>query len=132
MTSSVHTLTVDALSPARVAEFWAQVLGEPAEYDPVPEDDDWAAVGAEGGPGLRVLFLKVPDAKTVKNRLHLDLTPSTSRAAEVERIATLGATVVADFYEHGRWTLMRDPEGNEFCVLRSLAEKQAGADEHDE
>jgi hypothetical protein len=128
MTSTVHQVTVDCASPAAQARFWAAVLDRPVEYDPVPEDDDWAEVRSE--PPL--LFLKVPEPKTVKNRLHLDLTPSTPRAEEVARVQALGATVVADFYEHGRWTLLRDPEGNEFCVLRSLAEKKADGDEDDE
>ena len=128
MTSTIHTLTVDCASPAALARFWAAVLDQPATYDPVPEDDDWASVGAPKQEGLRLLFLKVPEPKAVKNRLHLDLTPSTPRAEEVSRIEELGGTVVADFYEHGRWTVMRDPEGNEFCVLRSLAEKQADGD----
>ena len=124
MTSTVHQVTIDCASPAALARFWAAVLDQPAEYDSVPEDDDWASVS--GSP--RLLFLKVPEPKRVKNRLHLDLTPSTPRAEEVSRIEVLGGKVVADFYEHGRWTLMRDPEGNEFCVLRSLSEKQADGD----
>ena len=128
MTSTVHTLTVDCASPAALATFWAAVLDRPATYDTVPEDDDWAEVG----DAPKLLFLKVPEPKSVKNRLHLDLTPDTPRAEEVERLAGLGATVVADFYEHGRWTLMRDPAGNEFCVLRSVAEKQADGEQHDE
>jgi predicted enzyme related to lactoylglutathione lyase len=124
VTSTVHQVTFDALSPAAVARFWAAVLGTEAEYDPVPADDDWAEVADANG--VTLLFLKVPDAKQLKNRLHLDLTPDVPRAEEVARIEALGAVVVEDFYEHGRWTVMRDPEGNEFCVLRSLAEKQAG------
>ena len=129
-TSDIHSVTVDCASPALVATFWHAVLGGTLELDPVPEDDDWASLERVAGP--RLLFQKVPEPKSVKNRLHLDLTPSTTRAEEVERLAGLGATVVADFTEFGRWTLMTDPEGNEFCVERSLAEKQAGDDEHDE
>jgi hypothetical protein len=129
VTSSVQSITYDAASPAVAGRFWAAVLGYDLVLD-VPEDDDWAEVNGPSGP--RLLFLKVPEGKTVKNRLHLDLTPATSRAEEVERLAGLGATVVADFTEHGRWTLMTDPEGNEFCVERSAAEKQADRDEHGE
>ena len=132
MTSTIHTLTIDCASPAALATFWAAVLDQPATYDEVPGDDDWASVGAAKQEGFRLLFLKVPEPKAVKNRLHLDLTPDTPRAEEVERIAALGGTVVADFYENGRWTVMRDPEGNEFCVLRSLAEKEADGEQHDE
>ncbi|MEU0989719.1 VOC family protein [Streptomyces sp. NPDC005953] len=70
------------------------------------------------GLGRRLLFQRVPEAKTVKNRLHLDLHPGTERrAAEVARLEALGATVLAEQDQPGgRWTTMADPEGNEFCV----------------
>ena len=123
MTSAIHSVTVDCASPARLGAFWHAVLGGTLELDPVPEDDDWASLDV--GPGPRLLFLKVPEPKAGKNRLHLDLTPATTRAEEVERLAALGAAVVADFFEFGRWTVLTDPEGNEFCVERSLAEKAA-------
>ena len=73
-----------------------------------------------------MLFIEVPEPKTVKNRLHLDLVPvDRPRAAEVARLTALGATLVAD---HRRpdgtgWVTLADPEGNEFCVLRSAAER---------
>ncbi|MFE6888701.1 VOC family protein [Streptomyces sp. NPDC057694] len=77
-------------------------------------------VDAETGSGLgrRVLFQRVPEAKTVKNRLHLDLHPDQGRRdAEAERIAGLGAHVVKRVKEQGgEWIVMADPEGNEFCV----------------
>jgi hypothetical protein len=130
LTSAVHSVTVDCASPALLGRFWAAVLGGDLELDPVPADDDWAAVTVAAGP--RYLFLKVPEPKAGKNRLHLDLTPSTTREEEVTRLAALGAVRVADFTEHGRWTVMADPEGNEFCVERSPAEKQADGDQHDE
>ena len=130
MTSAIHSVTVDCVSPARLGAFWHAVLGGSLEVDTVPADDDWAALDL--GPGPRLLFLKVPEEKAGKNRLHLDLTPATTREEEVERLLALGATRVADFTEHGRWTVMTDPEGNEFCVERSLAEKQADHDQHDE
>lgn len=129
-TSEIHSVTVDCASPALVGRFWHAVLGGSLELDSVPEDDDWATI--ELGDGPRLLFQKVPEPKSVKNRLHLDLTPSTTRAEEVERLVGLGATVVAEFTEFGCWTLMTDPEGNEFCVERSRAEKQASEEQRDE
>jgi hypothetical protein len=130
VTSEVHSVTVDCASPALLGRFWAAVLGGTLEVDPVQADDDWAAVTVAAGP--RYLFLKVPEGKTVKNRLHLDLTPSTTREEEVARLLGLGATRLADFTEHGRWTVLADPEGNELCVERSAAEKQADGDQHGE
>jgi hypothetical protein len=70
------------------------------------------------GLGRRLLFQRVPEAKTVKNRLHLDLHPGPgSRDDEVERLRGLGASVLREVKEpSGQWTVMTDPEGNEFCV----------------
>jgi hypothetical protein len=70
------------------------------------------------GLGRRLLFQRVPEAKTVKNRLHLDLHPGEGRrTAEVERLRGLGATVLREVKEpSGEWVVMADPEGNEFCV----------------
>jgi predicted enzyme related to lactoylglutathione lyase len=74
----------------------------------------------------RVLFIEVPEGKTVKNRLHFDLTP-TDRTCdeEVERVLGLGATVHQDLRtdDGGGWVTLLDPEGNEFCVLRSASER---------
>ena len=76
----------------------------------------------------RLLFIEVPDAKQVKNRLHLDLRPADGgRDAELERLLGLGATEVDDRrLPDGRgWVVLADPEGNEFCILRSVAEMEA-------
>ncbi len=77
------------------------------------------------GPGGRwLMFLRVPEAKTVKNRLHFCLRPSAStRDAEVDRILGLGATVVDDRRDGDGWAVLADPEGNEFCVLARTAEE---------
>ncbi|KOG42094.1 VOC family protein [Streptomyces resistomycificus] len=81
-----------------------------------PEDPHQEESGT--GLGRRLLFQRVPEAKTVKNRLHLDLHPGEGlRAAEVERLAALGASVLSEVKEpSGEWVVMADPEGNEFCV----------------
>ena len=125
MTSVVRTVTFDARDPYAQASFWAQVLGVPMSDDDVPGDPE-ALVRS---PGADVLFVEVPDLATVKNRAHLDLTPDDrTRDAEVERVLALGATLVADRRSDDGtgWVTLADPEGNEFCVLRSAAERLAG------
>ncbi|MBO3734101.1 VOC family protein [Glycomyces niveus] len=125
MVSSINQVTFDARDGYALSQFWAQVTGytEHPKYPNAPEDEE-NFIGPGGGhPGL--LFINVPEGKTVKNRLHLDITPDTTRDEEVERLLALGATVYED---HRRpdgtgWVTMLDPEGNEFCVERSKAER---------
>lgn len=136
-------VTFDANDPSLLAEFWAEALGyvlqpPPDGYDTwddfaddagIPEEErgNLAAIVDPTGEGPRVLFQKVPEVKTAKNRVHLDigfadrdLPPEERRAAineESDRLAGLGASWVADFDRPtGIWTVMHDPEGNEFCV----------------
>jgi predicted enzyme related to lactoylglutathione lyase len=116
MTSSVRHTTFDAADPYTLAMFWAQVVGGRVTDEDEPGDDD-ALVESDGPP---LLFVRVPDAKTVKNRVHLDLEPLGSRAEEVRRLSELGASVVDDRVrpDGSGWVVMADPEGNEFCVER--------------
>lgn len=111
-----HT-TWDALDPFAVAEFWRQLLGwsiaEPECYRPGSD-----ACYLTSPHGYTVLFYKVPDAKTVKNRAHMDLVPDgTTRDAEIARALSLGATIVDDRRADLGWVVLTDPEGNEFCIL---------------
>ena len=123
----VHDIVFDSGHPASLARFWAGVLDgyRVAPYDEEelrrlaeqgiddPEDDPTVLV--EAGPGRpRCFFVRVPEGKTAKNRVHLDLAAD-DPAAEVARLVDLGAVVVR---EYGGWVQMADPEGNEFCVLR--------------
>jgi predicted enzyme related to lactoylglutathione lyase len=109
------TLTVDCADPVRVAEFWAAVFGWEV-VDPEPEG---AFLRDPSGRNAGMFFQPVPEPKTGKNRMHLDVRPTGSMAEEVERLKMLGATVRGYIEkEHSFWTQMRDPEGNEFCVLR--------------
>ncbi|MFD3546305.1 VOC family protein [Streptomyces sp. NPDC058655] len=123
MASLVRHLTIDCSDAHRLGRFWADVLDGSLADDDFPGDPE-ATVTA---PGSTLLFVTVPDAKTVKNRVHVDLQPQDrSRDEEVERVLALGATVVAD---HRRadgtgWVTLADPEGNEFCVERSAAERK--------
>lgn len=111
-------LTFDCAEPVLVATFWAGAMGYVVETDPDPDPDGVFVSDPQGtAPGM--FFQRVPEPKTAKNRLHLDVRPSGSMAEEVERLKGLGATVRGFIQEEGNfWTQMRDPEGNEFCVLR--------------
>jgi catechol 2,3-dioxygenase-like lactoylglutathione lyase family enzyme len=123
MTSVVRTVTFDAHDPYELAGFWLQVLRAERPEDDEP-GDPYAGVDT---PEVKLLFEQNNDVKAGKNRLHLDLQPDGSRDAEVEWLLTLGATIYADRREpDGRgFVVMHDPEGNEFCVLRSAAERAA-------
>jgi predicted enzyme related to lactoylglutathione lyase len=110
----LYHLAVDAHDPQSLARFWAAVLDHRILYETAHE----VIVGADehSYPGL--CFVPVPERKTVKNRLHIDLDPD-DYEAEVERVIGLGARRVdvgqgAD----ARWVVLADPEGNEFCILR--------------
>jgi len=100
----------DAADAARVASFWAAALGGSVGDEPTAE---FAQVTANG---TMLCFSQVPESKDVKNRVHLDLTAD-DLDAEVARLQSLGATVFAVYADGGRWTTMRDVEGNEFCVV---------------
>lgn len=121
----VRHITFDARDPYALARFWSRLTGYPMEEDADPDADHaLLSPGQPGVPGL--LFLRVPDAKTVKNRVHLDIQPPAgTRDAEVARLTGLGATVVDDRRtEDGLgWVVMADIEGNEFCVERSAVER---------
>jgi hypothetical protein len=128
MTARVRNITFDCADPYTLAGFWSQVTGyrEDPENGNQPDDPEALLVGPDGQPNL--LFITVPEPKTVKNRVHLDLMPTDrTRDEEVERLLALGATLVAD---HRRpdgtgWAVLADPEGNELCVERSAAERAA-------
>ncbi|MFF5584248.1 VOC family protein [Streptomyces hygroscopicus] len=122
----VRHITFDAHDPYALARFWSRLTGYPLE-DSGPDDDEvLISPGRPGVPGL--LFLRVPDTKTVKNRVHLDIQPpSGTRDAEVERLIGLGASVVDDRRTDDGlgWVVMADIEGNEFCVERGAVERGA-------
>ncbi|MET8542076.1 VOC family protein [Kitasatospora sp. NPDC004799] len=124
MASLVRHVTIDCADPHSLAGFWAAALEGSLSEDDNPGDDEALVDSA----GAALLFIRVPEGKSVKNRVHLDLQPQDrSRDEEVERVVALGATVVAD---HRRpdgtgWVTLTDPEGNEFCVERSQAERDA-------
>ncbi len=126
MASLPHQITFDCADAYTLAQFWSQVFERPLHDDDNP-GDPMALIEFEAGPG--VLFIGVPEGKTVKNRLHLDLMPTDrTRDEEVERLLAVGARIHEDHrHDDGTgWVTMLDPEGNEFCVERSQAERAGG------
>jgi predicted enzyme related to lactoylglutathione lyase len=121
-------LTFDCADPYALATFWSTVTGWPVSDEDQPGDPEALVLAPDPVPGL--LFIRVPESKSVKNRLHIDWVPTEgTRDEEVDRVASLGATVYEDHRTpDGRgWVTMLDPEGNEFCVERSAAERDAEA-----
>ena len=107
-------LVLDCTDPERLAEFWAPALG----YVNLGTVGSYVALFPDGAPGPKLLLQQVPEGKTVKNRMHLDIEVRDIHA-EVDRLVALGAKRVSDgpCREHGStWFLMADPEGNEFCI----------------
>jgi hypothetical protein len=118
----IQCLDVDCLDPDRVATFWAAALGWRRTVDTPDEVVLEPPAGSpEDGVVPDLLFLRVPDAKATKNRLHLDLRPD-DQAAEVRRLEGLGASRADVGQDDGSsWVVMRDVEGNELCVLAPYA-----------
>jgi hypothetical protein len=129
MTVKIACVVFDCLDALAVGRFWSAAIGRP--LDP-GASSDFASIGFHGrrdragwGPvepdaDPTWLFARVPEAKTVKNRLHLDVITADPEV-EIERLVGLGATRVADRDEYGySWTLMADPEGNEFDLGKAL------------
>jgi hypothetical protein len=109
----IAALAIDCTDPPGLAR-WCRLLGGSVDVDP-------EGVATLHTPdGLAIDFLRVPEPKTGKNRLHLDLR-SRDLATAIEQALALGATRADDIYAGGRWQVMRDPEGNEFCLLRPRA-----------
>ncbi|NUT43721.1 MAG: VOC family protein [Thermoactinospora sp.] len=122
MVSVLQNVAIDCADPYELATFWSKVTGCPLHPDDRPGDPETQVLLREG-PVLH--FNKVPEPKTTKNRLHVCLRPETTRDEEVTRLLALGATLVTDLREADGpgWAVLADPEGNEFCVLRSDSDR---------
>ena len=130
-----YTIVVDCRDPQAQARWWAQALDWAVVYDTPEEavavpkhaaaEDDQPAADLETwmSRGQGLVFVPVPEGKELKNRLHIDLAPHTSqdREAEIQRLLDLGASRAGVGQDAGEttWTVLADPEGNEFCVLSS-------------
>jgi hypothetical protein len=120
MGAVLSEVVVDCRDTRRVANFWGAVLG----WDVQQEGEVlWMSESGAPFPGLLIVFVPVPEAKTVKNRLHLDVSPvGCGRDEEVARLETLGATRIDIGQGEQGWVVLADPEGNEFCVLGRRAD----------
>ncbi len=117
MGSRFTELVIDCNDPHLVGRFWLQVLSD--HHVAETDDDNLYIEGPEGsGPGL--LFTRVPEPKAAKNRIHIDVNPlDRTQDEEVERIVALGARRIDIGQGEVSWVVLADPEGNEFCVLRT-------------
>lgn len=128
MASRASNFCIDAHDPYAQMEWWEQVLEDfvrESDWDMKPGDEE---CGLAGPDDRFLLFLKVPEPKSIKNRMHICLRPTDRhRDDEVERLLGLGATMVNDLRDgpDKGWAVLADPEGNEFCVLRRHQAKPA-------
>ncbi|MDQ3941331.1 MAG: VOC family protein [Actinomycetota bacterium] len=117
MASAFTELCIDCADVDRLAGFWCSVL----DWEVVERFEDGVQIGSSNGSRPRITFVKVPEGKVVKNRLHIDVNPvDRDQEEEVERVLALGASR-ADVGQGPdvSWVVMQDPEGNEFCILRT-------------
>ncbi|WP_017597539.1 VOC family protein [Nocardiopsis lucentensis] len=114
-TGPIAAVEVDCVDPRAMARFWDEAM----DWTLHEVTDDQAVLRSAQGVGPYLTFLRTPDAKTVKNRVHLDLRPypGDDQAEEVARLQELGATKIDIGQGDVPWTVLADPEGNEFCVL---------------
>lgn len=117
-------MAFDCANPYELALFWSKLFGQPLSDGDGP-DDEVTTIALKDG--FTLYFAQVPEPKTVKNRVHLCLEPDVARDLEVDRLLAEGATIVNDLRQPNGtgWVVFADPEGNEFCVLRSAAERTA-------
>ena len=136
MTSRFSELVVDAHDLKKLADFWCSVLDYkvlyerpdiieigPKDFSAGTEEDlvgEWKLRARTAPPAPTIVFVPVPEGKAVKNRIHIDVSPLADQQEEVERLLALGATKADIGQGDVSWVVMRDPENNEFCVLRSL------------
>jgi catechol 2,3-dioxygenase-like lactoylglutathione lyase family enzyme len=142
MSLRIRHITFDCADPYRLARFWAELLGyrEDSRDPNRPEADEALLLDPQGAAGL--LFIRVPEPKAAKNRVHFDVWPDAAdgvpltRDQALRRVLDLGARLVDDRREPDGtgWVVLADPEGNEFCLERSRAERsrslESAADEH--
>jgi predicted enzyme related to lactoylglutathione lyase len=126
MSSVVHNIVFDCNDPYELAQFWSQVTGQPLAPDDFSGDPE-ASISQPSGPTL--FFCRVPEAKVVKNRVHVCLRPAGPPDAEIDRLLEIGGRLVDDRRQPGGrgFAVLADPEGNEFCVLRRAASDAAAS-----
>jgi Glyoxalase-like domain len=126
MTVTLTHITIDSEDPFALARFWGEATGYLEDPDaPNEPDGDEAYLASPNGPYV-LLFQRVPEGKSTKNRVHLDVAPTDrTRDEELERLLALGASMLQDRRDDDGtgWVVLADPEGNEFCLERSEAER---------
>ncbi|QCB93361.1 VOC family protein [Cellulomonas shaoxiangyii] len=124
----VSQVSFDAADPSALARWWSQVLGWPVVEE--DEQGDEVAIAPSDGSATEWLFVRVLDERRVKNRVHPDLRPAdgSDQATELARVLELGATRVDIGQGDVPWHVLADPEGNEFCILRSTPAELAAAE----
>jgi hypothetical protein len=126
MPSRIAVIAIDALQPRVVADFWCDVLG----WQVVDEDDTIVSIAPGDRSWPTIDVVRVPEKKTVKNRLHLDLrADGVDTTDELERLLALGArrTDVGQGAD-ATWVVLSDSEGNEFCLLSRTVQEARAAD----
>jgi hypothetical protein len=125
VTCRLAVVVIDANQPRLIADFWCAVLG----WQVVTEEDDGViTIGPADRSWPTIDVAPVPETKTIKNRLHLDLrADGVSTAAELDRLFRLGART-ADVGQpaDASWVVLADPEGNEFCLLSRTVQEAGG------
>ena len=129
MTANISHTSVDCRNAYQLSEWWKDVLGYVDVSDDPNEPGHEECMILRPDGGHRLLFIEVPEGKQIKNRIHFDLKPTTrTRDEELSWLREIGATEVADMRgKHGPgtgWVTLADPEGNEFCILRSQREDE--------
>jgi hypothetical protein len=121
MTSRLAVIAIDAVHPRVVADFWCHALG----WAVLEDEDGVVSIGPANGDGPTIDVCRVPEAKTVKNRLHFDLrADGIQQPVELQRLLDLGAKPVdVGQSPDVSWTVLADPEGNEFCLLLRTAQQ---------
>ena len=119
MASKIGDVVIDCADPKRLAEFWKAVL----DWRPIHQSEEVIVMAGPSGSGPTLIFLRVPEAKTVKNRVHIDINPvGCTVEQEAERLVGLGAYRIDIGQGDQPCVVMADPEGNEFCVCPGLEE----------
>ena len=117
MHSAILNITFDCTDPGVVAQFWAAVTGWTLHEEDLQPGHEEYSVGPPPEGSIRLYFVRVPELKAVKNRLHLDMIPSDGgQEQEITRLVALGASVLDDQPAGVGWVILADPEGNEFCL----------------
>jgi len=119
----IRNITFDCADARALATFWQAITGWNVYYD---DDPEVVLASSYPNPGTGMLFIPVPEGKTAKNRIHLDVSPETgTRDQLVETAVAAGATVIGDHRtdDGSGWVTLADPEGNEFCIERGVDER---------